>query len=519
MVLFKKQIEKVATVWDLDDVVYQFNAVDAQGIVGQYPFRIRDSVEGIVGFGDPGGGKSSAIIRELLLAYLKAGYGGILTTIKPEDTKHLKDLIEETGRGNDLVIFSDESNLVFDPLLYELERQSKGGGKLENLVKLIDRLDALVNKGGTGVEDAGFWLNAKYRCTTNACYLLKLSGEKINIENIKELILSASESNHVIEKYLDLQSFILDASTTPEEAEGAIREILELMDRNYLINCVELSDSYIKAQGQFSKEYIKAKGYFFRQFKNMGERTKSSVLESLMGQVDRLESGLLDQHFNGKVSDELRPEKTYSEGKIILLDFPISLYDDVGKLAQGYYRMSWMNEMLRRKTDLSPEHRPVFMYIDEFHMSLFSEFEHKFQSLSRSARVATLAMTQNLNAIYVAMGSKNPESKAKNLLGNYTTTIFASNMDADTNEYASKKILKDRKLKVSSNRTDKTKSETSTYEYVPQVWPIEFTRLKRGGKQNGYICEAYVTKAGKVIDWKGSNFLKASFEQKKPNNK
>lgn len=500
--------------WALDDTVTKISGVDHQGISGEFPFTIADSCEGILALGEPGSGKTSAIARHFALAYLKKQYGMVYITVKPTDLTWFTEIVRVAGREDDLVVFNESSGYKFDPFQYEMERASRGGGQVNSTVENIELLDSLINAGESGVKDAGFWRNSMHRLTNASCTILSLAQEKISIENLKELVVLSNESEGIINHFKDLNAALYDIKTPEKNKRVLIEEISGLMNRNFLIECIMHAQDNSAGKIEEEHECKMASDYFLRQFSKISEKTRSTIIETLLGQLEQLNGRILKRCFTGGISDDIRPENTFQEGKIIIIDFPPQSMGISGKLAAGIYRIAWAKEMLRRECHpASTKDRPVALIMDEFHASMFPDFEHAFQNTARSARVATLALTQNINAIKMSLGNSNVEYKAKNLIGCFATTIFASNSCSDTNRYASDKIMEMPKDNFSKSISGGSKTESISEKYELQVMPIEFTRLKRGGNAHGLKVDAFVVKAGKWQHWRGGNFFKATFRQ------
>lgn len=500
--------------WSLDQIVLKISGMDHQGVSGEFPFTIGDSCEGVLALGEPGSGKTSAIARSFILAYLKAQYGMVYIAVKPTDRMWFEDLVRNSGRQDDLIIFNEHSGLKFDPLLYEMERNSRGGGQINSIVETIELLDSLINPAGAGVEDEGFWKNSKQRLTNAACNLLFHANQVVNIENLKELVVLANESEGIINQYKDLEALLHDLTVPEKEKQLALDEMADLMDRNFLIKCIMHADDNTYETQEERGEFRSASEYFLRQWGRIADKTRSSVIETLLGQMEQLNGRILKRCFTGGISEEIRPEKTI-EGKIICVDFSSQNLGLTGKLSAGYYRITWAKEMLRREClPSSKTDRPVALIVDEYHASMFPEFDPSFQNTARSARVATLALTQGVNAIKMSLGTSNVEYKAKNIMNCFTTSIFASNSCFDTNRFASEKIMETPQEKTSKSITGGAKTENTSEEYAPQVRPIEFTRLRRGSKAHDMKVDAFTVKAGKWKQWRGGNFIRATFEQK-----
>jgi hypothetical protein len=142
-----------------------------------------------------------------------------------------------------------------------------------------------------------------------------------------------------------------------------------------------------------------------------------------------------------------------------------------------------------------------------------------FQTTSRSARVATVLLTQNLPNYYASLGGeKAAKSLVDSLLGNLTTKIFHNNTCAITNQYAADLFAKDW-ISLSSSGTSSSEGKLTTsqnrsdrLEYT--VLPREFTGLAKGGPNNKYLVEGIVHQGGKTFNLSGSNAIKCIFSQR-----
>ena len=74
-------------------------------------WTIEESYEGMQVWGDIGSGKSSTIARVTAAAMLRAGYGGLVLTVKPEDTDEWRRNLAENGRMEDGVFFGPDERL------------------------------------------------------------------------------------------------------------------------------------------------------------------------------------------------------------------------------------------------------------------------------------------------------------------------------------------------------------------------------------------------------------------------
>ena len=68
-----RRVKKPLERWDLSTPLLQLSKQDV--------WTIGNSVEGTLGLGETGSGKSSATAREIALSFLRAGYGGMAANV------------------------------------------------------------------------------------------------------------------------------------------------------------------------------------------------------------------------------------------------------------------------------------------------------------------------------------------------------------------------------------------------------------------------------------------------------
>src|SRR5580693_1683679 len=88
-------------------------------------FTLRDACAGVHIFGGIGSGKTSGSGRMIAGAYLRAGMGGLVTAVKPEEIDLWRQYVAEHGRKSSLVLFDENEGFNF--LAYELARQGMDG--------------------------------------------------------------------------------------------------------------------------------------------------------------------------------------------------------------------------------------------------------------------------------------------------------------------------------------------------------------------------------------------------------
>ena len=254
-----------------------------------------------------------------------------------------------------------------------------------------------------------------------------------------------------------------------------------------------------------SRAFEVVSSYFLSELSTLAEKTRSSILEHFFAFATPFRSGLLADYFAKDTSEEILPERTF-EGKVIVLNFPVKQYLQLGVYAQAIYKKLWQQAVERRKVGKST--RPVFMWVDEAQYFINPD-DVMFQTTARSAKASTVLISQNISNYYATIGGSNSKALVDSLLGNLATKIFHNNNDYVTNEWASNTIEKDYRNMPTTG--DGRVSIGKEYQY--QFLPKNFTLLKTGGEMNDREVHAVVTVAGKK--WSNNkNFLIVSFKQK-----
>src|SRR5205807_2199265 len=103
-----------------------------------------------------GSGKSTGSGRMIAHAFLRAGAGGLVLTCKPDERITWERYCAETGRTEDLVVFSPTNPHRFNFMQYEFCRAGAGGRITENVVRLFATLAEVIDrKGQVGGQD--YW--------------------------------------------------------------------------------------------------------------------------------------------------------------------------------------------------------------------------------------------------------------------------------------------------------------------------------------------------------------------------
>ena len=485
-------------------------------------WTLSDAFRGVQIFGGIGSGKTSGSGKTIATALLENGFGGVVLCAKPDERESWEKLAKSAGREKDLRIFTDpkrdkegnplEREYFFNP--FEYQSQKEGGGETFNLVNLfmqIYQMGRIISGEGMATGGERFWDNALKRCIGRMIDLLKLADEDISVYNMQLLITTALSSSEVT-KLNELREDMRNGN------EESFNFQIRWSQSNYYLHChLKAFNKKKKLEGVESKEsakitasYYKAKNYFEREFANLAEKTKTIIVESFLGMAEPFLGGILNQYFGQGTSEEIKPEVTHQEGKIIILDFPIKKYLDAGVYAQSIYKLLWQQSIEQRK--FKSGKIPVFLWVDESQMFL-SSYDQIFQTTARSAGVCTVFLSQNISNYYVAIGGSNSTARVNSLLGNLSTKIFHANNDFVTNEWASKTIGKEFQ-DIESVSGGQSQSFTLNKQLHWQVSPKDFGTLRNGGEDNEYLVDGVITLSAK--EWSdGKNYLIRSFHQLK----
>lgn len=460
-------------------------------------WTIRNAVEGIQIFGGIGSGKTSGSGKMLALSFLKNKFGGIVLCAKPDEANEWKKYAALAGREKDLIIFKEGSPWRFNPLEYETKRTSKGGGLTMNISELFMNVFKMGQRitGSGSEEKERFWENSLKRCLNRIIDLLKLAKEELTVYNMIELISKAPVGSDMLDQINKLED----------------DEIKEIGKTDYCIKCLYNAGENAMTT-QENRDFDLVFNYFLRDFAGLDTRTRSIILEMLLGFCEPFLSGILNDHFAKDTN--LVPEMTF-QGKIIVLDFSVKDYLIAGIYAQSIFKYLWQQAVERRPVEKDTP--PVFLWIDESQYFV-NEYDTIFQTTARSSRACTVFLTQNISNYYSQMSGGNTKAKVDSLLGNLSTKIFHCNNDPETNDWASH-VIGNNIMALESGGINRevfslnhAHQEGFNMQLLPQILPYEFTTLKTGGDINNFETQAIITVKGRT--WSdGKNYRKVIFSQ------
>jgi len=470
---------------DLDIPLLRFSPHDV--------WTIRDALEGTSIMGEIGSGKTSGSAAAIARAFLRAGFGGLVLCAKPEERDLWEGYAAANGRGDDVVIFSPEDDERFNWIEYELKREGRGAGQTENLVEMYGKSTEIVGGKAQAVSSEPFWDHAAMEMVREAIDLLRLAKQDeqdpiLTLDDVYRVITSAPRS-------------LAEVDDEAWQRKSFCAQVIAAADRR-----AKASDDPVAIH-----DAEVAVAYWLEEFAGLADRTRSSIVAHFSANAKKLMKGTAWELLG--TTTTITPEATYKDGKIIIVDLPLQEYLMVGKMVQLIWKFMWQRAVLRRDVRAYP--RPVFLWADEA-QNFISSFDFMYQAVARSARAATVYITQNLNNYHAVLGS-NAHHDAQAFLGNLVTKIYHANRDHATNQWAADSIAQQWDFILHGNQTTGRHDDSMSGGFGEArkylVEPVEFTRLRKGGPANDYNVDAIVL-GGKIWRETGASYVYTTFGQK-----
>jgi hypothetical protein len=466
--------------WSLDRALLCFERGDA--------WTIRDAAACTQIFGDTGSGKTTGSGQAIARAMLKAGFGGLVLTVKPNETERWRGYMKDAGREDDLIVFSPEGPHRFNFLEHERTRASRGGGATENLVELfVTALSAGAPAGGGGGSQDPFWERALRQLLRNTIDALRLGGEPLTVDRMRRLIASAALS--------------------PEQAEDDAWR-----DRSYLFQTL-LKAEVRCTDARERRDLAITTEFWQEEFTGvMDPRTRGNIVSTFTTMADGFLRGDLCELFCTDLT--LTPEATF-EGKVIVLDLPSKQFHTLGAQAQVIWKACWQRAV--EAASRGPDSRPVFLWVDEAQYFI-TPGEPEFVQTVREQKACCVYLTQARSNYLHALGPGR-EAAVESFLGVAKTKIFHCNGDPDTNEWAQRVISEDWQTQASEGRTegdagnpgDRTTS-TITRVREPRISTADFGKLRCGGPPY-FKVQAILFQSGRDFRGGEGNIVRLSFRQ------
>jgi hypothetical protein len=462
---------------------------------GGETWTLNDVTQGTLILGATGSGKTSCSGRTIAKAFLAKQFGGLILTTKPGEGKEWTLFCKGMGREADVRWIRFDGLLRLNLLAYETQRPGAGAQLTENLIGFFRMLiSVLGNRHGQRTNE-GFWQSAGNQLLRNLLDVFLIAQAPLSLDRLAEFVAAAPT------KHLDDEDAWRDVPLFGEIIAAAEENSTKPGDRRVV---------------------EKAKAYWLTDFPRLAPETRSCITFGFNAMLDVLRS----RHIHELLCTEttITPESIFN-GNIIIVDLPVKDFGDAGVLVQCAIKYLFQRSVERRE-DLGDQTRPTFMLIDEA-QNFFTEYDAVFQQTARSARVATVLLSQNINNFYAHLGGdQNARYLFDSLAGNLNTRIFHANGDNLTNEWASKMFgTWDKPVSstsVSSNPNvnynlfDSPTPLTGhgmTTRREPVVPPEDFGKLQSSTTRFEFLSEAYVYRVGSIFAETRLPFVRTAFQQ------
>jgi hypothetical protein len=458
--------------------------------------RFRDIIEGgCLITGGLGSGKSSTSARNLALSFLASGFGGLVLTVKSDETAHWKEYAKLTGRTNDLVTFNAESGLSFDPLGYTWNVPGRSAAHIETIVELFTTLMA-VGKVYQPSSGERYFEQAVEELMRATLIVLSNAGEPISINTIHKVISS-----------LPIEREQVDSNGWQQSSECS-RIISRLRERKAIFSPSQWDDLDI------------AIVYLLEKWPGLDTRTRSNIESTWSGMASKFTYDPFRSLFcSGRV--DFTPEQTTHDRKIIVLDMPVLEYGrETSRLCQILVKIIFQRAWLRHQYKPGCCHG-AFLFQDEFALLMHKNEPH-FHMVCRGSAIAPICITPNiLNIAAEEFGEQTPGAKTLGFLGLLSLKIFHANNETLTNEYAANQIGREYRdvsgWNMNSGENNTSAGISASKQLVHLLEPIEFSRLIKPDGEN-VLSQAIVYQSGRTFNVtrtarnpKGSNYLSMFF--------
>lgn len=462
---------------------------------------IKDINLNIMIFGDPDSGKSSGFMGNAIDSILSKNFGGLFTTYKQEESFVITELAKKYNRLEDIILINPNTKWRTNIINQELEN-SKSIGNLISKIEEMNRLILRKDNSNTQSGDNEIWEKWANELNQN---ILKLS---IYFDNGKY---KRSTYTAILNEAIEFARYL----ENPNDQKYEKQELLKFQKQNYTsfkskINQLtqDLKDFETIKKNMPIWDEIEALEtvvkYFTSNWLNMNDKQRESVFSMVQVNLDSIRSG-----FIGKLllSDEDNPDFTFKlsdsrNGKIIILDLPVSTYSNSGRVFQEVAKLFWQDSM----RIYNQESKQCFLLSDEF-QEFGARSDVDFSSINRSAKVGMIYATQNYSSLELKLG----ETQTRKLLGNFQTKVFFQTSEKTTWQYARElhgEVLSNSYTNQLSDKGEGSLQSQRELELLLSHFQQLNMRLNDSSK-----CEAIVFKKGYLFNSSNKNYLKVEFKK------
>lgn len=455
--------------WHDSDPLINFGNDDSDADV----WRIRDASEGLLIFGAIGSGKTSGSGYAVAQAFLQAGYGGLILTVKPDEAARWIRLCQQNGRAADCIHITPASGHRLNLLDYETQRPGERLSIADDLIELFRSVLAVSSGSKRSEKRDSFWTTAPNRLMGRLFDTFLLAQEPFTLDALIRFVECAPTS--LVKPWQEIPYFAEVVTRAQENAA--------------------------KGSEQDREDFQKAFHYWTQAFPAITDITRSGIITGFTAMADTLNGRGIKEIIGAETN--ITPEQILS-GKIVILDFPVKEGARGGLMVQAAWRLLFQQAVERRADKGKLTARPVFLWEDEGH-EFYSQNDVRFQPTARDVRAAHVILSQNIEN-FLSLGHN--EHAVYAVFAAMNSCILHTNGDHRTNKWASERIgnVREKRMRTDGLFRGITAEDLSIWPRRPEdnksighisfeksdepaVRPEDFSKLKRGG--NG-TCEALI---------------------------
>lgn len=418
-------------------------------------FTARDACGGVHVFGGIGQGKTSGSGKMLAGAFLRAGAGGLVTAVKPDEIDLWKHYAREHGRSDSLILFNENEGFNF--LTYELARQGMEGiGTVTECLMRV--LEAAKKASPTATQKGGeaFWEESTRMLLRYSILPLYAASGTLTMGDIIRFVSSAPR---------DLKDV-----TNPDWQAGSF--MYSVMDKAARHPVIAMEAGAMQ----------NTLHYWSERWPVVPDKTRENIVITVAATLDRFMHGRLKKAFCGQTT--IVPEMSFL-GSIIVLCMPTLTWNEDGIIAQHLFKFLWERSVLTRNS-LPQKYRERLLYLwsDEAQETANS-FDGEFLGMCRSSKCCVCYLTQSLPNYYAKMGGDNPRDAAHALVGKFVSHIYHGNSCPDTNDYASRVIGKVMKRRANYSSGKGESYNVGMNEGSTENWGVSSNVGSSSGSSSG----------------------------------
>lgn len=451
--------------------------------------------EGSLWIGSTGSGKSSTA-QHLMLALMACDCGMLFLTAKADDYAGIERLAKLARREADLVRFAPGEQWRIDFLNHEL---TSPGGSIQTAGQLLQDLLDFSTRTSSQHTNEPFWQIAASRKVKMAMIVVFKAKGRCSI--------------------LDLYNFCTSMPTmpgmiTPTKPED--EALAQEWRQSFCCQC--LLEAHQKWPDD--PDLALAGDFVLKEWPRHGDgRTGASIDAHVINLLGTFAHGSVRELVASDTTN-ITPDDVLN-GKLLVIDMPVLVGREPFQFVQMIWKLMVQRAALRRV--VTPETRPAVVWADECQMHMLPSVDSMTQAVARSQKLIQVGITQNFPLMVSVLKSR---EDVLAWMSNLQTWFMFANGDKETNELCSSRCGHSKHLFGSISAStgpfdvvadymgldDQRGSFSMQEHWHPDVPPEEFVKLRKGGADNNFIVDAYVSQGGRRFSNR-KTWLKCSFRQ------